>query len=145
MKIEEWLRKGYESKELTYDEFSRWYATKDRPLADATRADIMQQYRQAEMDYTNKVIDGYKAIGINRKQSEFCTEREWNSHPNGELYEVLGLINDRIRTEQWWREQITRDLTAALDSDNVSNYIKTGIEHAIRVVMKPITPKEENK
>lgn len=145
MKIEEWLRKGLESKELTHEEFSRWYATKDRDAATAARNDLIIQYRQSADDYYKKIIEYYESIGIKRMQSEFCTNEEWEYSPTGELYEVLMLIGERIRTEQWWREQITRDLTAALDSDNVSNYIKTGIEHAIRVVMKPITPKEGNK
>jgi hypothetical protein len=142
MTIEEWLNKGLESKELTHEEYSRWYATKDRDTATAVRNDLIIQYRQSQSDYYRKIIEHYESLGIKRAQSEFCTEREWNYSPTGELYEVLMLIGERIRTEQWWREQITRDLTASLDSDGVSNYIKTGIEHAIRVVMAPITTKE---
>lgn len=137
MKLEEWIQKGRDSGEITHEEGSRFYMTRDFDLAQAARNDITHQYRQSEQDYTNKIIAYYKEQGIERGWSAFCTEAEWNSSPNGELYEVLGLCSDRIRTEPWWREAMVKELREELDNDKISNYAKTGIELAIQIIEKP--------
>jgi hypothetical protein len=145
MKLEEWIQKGRESGEITFEEGTRFYITRDKEVADAARADIIHQYWELKSEYTNSVLKHYKDNGIERGFSAFCSEAEWYSNRSGELYEVIGLCQDRIRTEPWWRKTMVKELQEELDNDKISNYAKTGIELAIKIIEKPTKHLREDK